>query len=138
MGVDPQTLARDQLRAQFRQLALGEIGVLVEEIFREDELKDRVSQEFQALIVEVVALRLMPEARMSQRFRQEERIAKLVPQSLFERIHERRGLCSTSPKRVPANVLGRKTDARLRVGMRLSDSASAVCKIHLEFRVVCP
>ena len=55
-------------------------------IFGDDQLKDRVSQKFQTLIIEM-SLRLVAETRMGQRLRQQKRIAKFVTDSFFERIH---------------------------------------------------
>jgi len=56
-------------------------------MFRHDELEDGVTQELEPLIVEVMSLRLVAETRMRQRFREEERIAKLVTDSFLEWIH---------------------------------------------------
>ena len=52
-------------------------------MFGKDQLKDSVSKEFQALIVEMMPLGLVPQARMGQGFRQQERISKLVADALL-------------------------------------------------------
>ena len=63
------------------------LGVMIEKILGEDELEDGVAEEFEPLIVEMMALGFVAEARMRQRLRKEERIAELVFDALFERIH---------------------------------------------------
>ena len=57
------------------------------EMLRYHELQNRIAQKLQTLIVEMVALRLMSHARMRERFRQQERVAELVTNAVFERIH---------------------------------------------------
>src|SRR4029077_3557369 len=56
-------------------------------IFRDDQLKDRVSQKFQTLVIKMISLRLVGQARMGQRLRQQKRIAKLITDAFFERTH---------------------------------------------------
>jgi hypothetical protein len=53
----------------------------------DDELKDRIAQEFQPLIIEMSAVRLVPQTRVRERFRQQQRIAELVADAFFERVH---------------------------------------------------
>jgi len=52
-------------------------------MFGKDQLEDGVSEEFQALIVEMMALGLVPKAGVGQSLRQQERISKLVTDALF-------------------------------------------------------
>ena len=59
----------------------------MEQPFRHDELQDGVSQEFEALIVQMIALRLVTHAGMRQGFRQQKTVAKCVADSFFERGH---------------------------------------------------
>ena len=57
-------------------------------MLRDDELKDGVAQELEALIVELLPLFFMRDARMSQGLGQELRILKLITNAFFERVHE--------------------------------------------------
>jgi len=52
-----------------------------------DKLQNRIAEKLQPLIVEVAAMRLMSQAWVSKRLREEERIPELVPDAFFERIH---------------------------------------------------
>ncbi len=56
-------------------------------MFRNYELQNGVAQKFESLIIEMAPLRFVAEARMRQRLRQQERIAKLVADTLLERVH---------------------------------------------------
>src|ERR1043166_6317263 len=56
-------------------------------IFRDDQLKNRVSQKLQTLVIKMISLRLVGQARMGQRLRQQKRIAKLITDTFFERTH---------------------------------------------------
>jgi hypothetical protein len=82
-----KTLARDQPGAELRQLTLGELRVMIEQPLGEDELEDGIAEKFEPLIVEMVALRFVTQAGVSERLCEEERIPKLVFKPLFERIH---------------------------------------------------
>jgi hypothetical protein len=95
--VDPEPFARNKLRPQLRELPLGEVRVLIEEVLGEDELEDRIAEEFEALIVEVMPLRLVAQARVSESLSQEQGIAEFVAKTLFERIHQggRSGVINT-------------------------------------------
>ena len=57
------------------------------EMLRHDELQNRVAQKLQPLVIEMMLLRFVSQARMRERFRQQERIAELVTDAVFERIH---------------------------------------------------
>ena len=81
--MDPQSLARDELRPELRQLALGEIRVLIEKVLSENELKDGIAQKLQALIVEMVTLRLMAQTGMRESLCQQERVTEFVAETLF-------------------------------------------------------
>jgi hypothetical protein len=39
------------------------------------------------LVIEIFAVRFVPQAGMGERFRQEQRIAKLVADTFFQRVH---------------------------------------------------
>lgn len=52
-----------------------------------DELEDRIAEKFQALIIEMMPMRFVAEARMRQRFREQKRIAKFMSDSFLEWIH---------------------------------------------------
>jgi hypothetical protein len=58
-----------------------------EESFGHDQLKDCITQKLEALIVERIALSLVPNARMRHGFFEQTRIAKPVTDSLFQRAH---------------------------------------------------
>ena len=60
-------------------------GKAIEEILRKHELQYSVSEEFQPLIVKMMAVRLMAQTGMCQRFSEKQRIAKLVADPLFQR-----------------------------------------------------
>jgi len=62
---------------------------MAEEMFRDDELQDRVPQKFQTLIIEILALGLVAQAGMRQRLRQEERVVEFVLDSFLQGIHGR-------------------------------------------------
>ena len=85
--VDGEGLARDQPRAQLGQLAFARVAEPPEEVFAEQELQDGVAEVFEPLVVEVHLLRLVPEARVRERLGQQERVAELVTDLFFERMH---------------------------------------------------
>jgi hypothetical protein len=58
-----------------------------EKIFGDHELKNRIAQKFETLIIKMPLLGFVTEAWMSQRFGQKQRIAKLITDSFFERMH---------------------------------------------------
>ena len=60
---------------------------MIEQVLGDDELEDRVAQEFQTLIVEMTLLRFVTETWVRQRFGEQKRIAKLVVDSFLERMH---------------------------------------------------
>jgi ribosomal protein L39E len=53
-------------------------------------LQHCVAQKFQALIIEVIGLGLVPKARMGKRFRQQKRVPKFVTDAFLERTHRDR------------------------------------------------
>ena len=57
---------------------------------RDHKLQDGVAEKLQPLIIKMFALRLVRDARMSQRLRQQKRIAKLVTDAFLERTHSYR------------------------------------------------
>ena len=58
-------------------------------MLRHDQLEDGVTQEFKALVIKVLLLFLVSNARMSQGLCQEMRIPKLITDALFEWMHVR-------------------------------------------------
>jgi hypothetical protein len=56
-------------------------------MFRDDELKNRVPQKLEPLIVELLPFRLVAQTRMRQRFREQEWITKLMTDAFLERTH---------------------------------------------------
>ena len=59
-------------------------------MFRDDKLQDGIAQEFQPLIIKIAPLCLVAQARMRQRFCEQERIAKFVIDAFLERIQRPR------------------------------------------------
>ena len=90
-GVDLETLAGDEAGAHFGQHPLRAIGEEIEEVLGEDELEDGVAEEFEALIVKMMALGFVPEAGVRKGFRQEEGIAEFVTDACFQRCHGEMG-----------------------------------------------
>jgi len=58
-------------------------------MLRHDQLEDRISQKLKALVIEVLFLFFVSNARMSEGLSQEMRIPKLITDALFERMHVR-------------------------------------------------
>ena len=87
LGEDVEAVARDDAGADFGEVAFAEVGKLIEEILGEDELEDGVAEEFEALIVEVMALGFVTEAGMGERFREQQGVAEFIFEALFERVH---------------------------------------------------
>jgi hypothetical protein len=56
-------------------------------MFGNDQLQDRVAQKFQTLVIEMVPVRLVPQARMRKGLSEEKRVPKFVTDSVFERVH---------------------------------------------------
>ena len=82
-----QAVARDETGAHLRELALAELWKMIEQPLGKDELEHRIAEEFQPLIVEMMPLRLVPERRVRERLRQQERVAEFIFEALFEGIH---------------------------------------------------
>ena len=57
-----------------------------EKMFRHHELQDRIAQELQTLIIEVMLPRLVSHTGMRERFLQQQRVAELVTDAVFERM----------------------------------------------------
>jgi hypothetical protein len=73
--------------------------------FGNDKLQDRVTEEFEALIIEMIAPGFVPDARMGERLHQQKRISKLVANAFFERSH---GLAILSETEESLNCHSRK------------------------------
>jgi hypothetical protein len=84
-----QAIARDQPGTHFCKLAFAEIWKMVEEPLGKNELQNRVAQKLKPLVVEMMPLRLMPQRRVRQSFRQQERVAEFILQALFKWVHAR-------------------------------------------------
>lgn len=56
-------------------------------MFRDHELEDGVAEKLEPLIVELLFLFFVPQARMGQGLDQKLRVLKLVTDSFFERVH---------------------------------------------------
>ena len=82
-----QCLARDHSCTQFSEAPFAGTGKMGVEMLGHDQLQDRISQKLQPLIIKMPPLRLVAEARMGQRFRQQKRVAKFILDSLFKWIH---------------------------------------------------
>ena len=81
-----QALAGNNARAQFGQLALAERGKKPVEVMGYDQLKNRVTEKLQPLVVEMEGLPLEGKTRVGQGLGQQEGIAELVADALLERI----------------------------------------------------
>jgi hypothetical protein len=66
-----QRFARNQARPKLRQFPFGFGGEITVEMFGDDKLQDSVTEEFQPLIIEMASMRFVPQARVSERFRQQ-------------------------------------------------------------------
>ena len=82
-----ERIARDQARAQFREATFRFPGKLRVEMFGNDQLEHGIAEEFEPLIIEMFSLRFVPKTGVRQRLRQKQRIAKLVANAFFHRIH---------------------------------------------------
>ena len=60
---------------------------MLKEIFGNDQLEHRVAQEFQTLIVKMIALRFMSEAGVRECLCQQKRVAKLITDTFLKRRH---------------------------------------------------
>jgi hypothetical protein len=81
--------ARHNACAEFRQLALAEIREHAEEVLGDGELDDGVTEEFEPLVVEGIALPFERNARVREGFRQQQAVAEFVENPLLERVHDR-------------------------------------------------
>src|SRR5436309_683010 len=76
---------RSAPRNQFIRRAMRRNAL--QQLLSNDELEDSVAEKLQALIIEMIPLRFMAQARMCQCFRQQKRIAEFVTDAFFERCH---------------------------------------------------
>src|SRR5438552_2263181 len=86
-AMHPKCFARNQSRTQFGQLSFGFASKITEQILGNNELENGVAEKLQALIIKMIPLRLMAQAGVRERFRQQKRIAELVANAFFERCH---------------------------------------------------
>src|SRR5450631_1341312 len=82
-----ERLPRNQPRPKLRQLSFSLILKMSKEMLRYHELQNRIAQKLQTLIIEMMLLHLMSHTRMRERFREQERVAELVTNAVFERVH---------------------------------------------------
>ena len=85
--MDCERLPRNQPRPKLRQFSFSLVLEMSKEMLRHHELQNRIAQKLEALIIEMMLLCLMSHARMRERFRQQEWVAELVTNAVFERIH---------------------------------------------------
>lgn len=90
--MDRERLARDQPRSKLRQLPLSLIFEMPIELLGYHQLENGIAQEFQTLVIEMMLLGLVSQAWMGERFREQERIAELVSNAVFQRIHDEQRL----------------------------------------------
>jgi hypothetical protein len=88
-GMDLERFARDETGAPGREATFARFVETGEEMFRDDELQNRVAQEFEPLIVEVLSLFFMGHAGVGEGLGEKMRIAKLILNLFFERMHGR-------------------------------------------------
>ena len=82
-GVHFETFPRNETRTQFCQLSFAEMRKQTEKVFSKNDLEDRVTEKLETLIIEMMSLRLVAEARMGQSLGQEKRVSEFVSDSLF-------------------------------------------------------
>lgn len=85
--MDCERLPRNQPRPKLCQLSFRFVFEMSKEMLRHYELQDRIAEKLQTLIIEMMLLGLMSDAGMRKCFRQQERIAELVTNAVFERVH---------------------------------------------------
>ena len=86
-GVHFERLPRNQAGPMARQATFCRFAVTREKMLSHDELKDCVAQELESLIVEMLFLFFVRDARMGEGLSQETRISKMITDALFERVH---------------------------------------------------
>ena len=89
-GMHAQPLAGDQPGTHLGEVALGKRREPRKKMFGKDQLQDGVAQEFEPLIVKMMPLRLVAQARVGQSFRKQKGIAEFILNPLFQRIHKAR------------------------------------------------
>jgi hypothetical protein len=88
-GVDLERSARDEAGTPGREATFSRLVEAGEEMLGDDELQNRVTQEFKPLIIEVFSLFFVGYARVGESLGQKMRIAKPVLNLFFERMHGR-------------------------------------------------
>src|SRR4051812_25481203 len=66
-------------------------------MLRDDELEDGIAEVLEPLIVEMMPMRFVAETRMSQRLGQQQRVAELVADTFFKRVHPEMKLTNPPP-----------------------------------------
>jgi hypothetical protein len=89
-GLHFERLSRYESRPPDRQATLAGVAEKLEQMLGNDELKNRVAEEFEPLIIKMRALFFMTHAGMSERFGQQLRVAKPMPDAFFEWVHNDR------------------------------------------------
>src|SRR4051812_35680038 len=77
----------NQTRPELRQLAFRFRREIPVEMFGYDELQYGAPENLHPLIIEMAPMRLVPQTWMSERFCEKQRIAKLVTDPFFQRVH---------------------------------------------------
>jgi hypothetical protein len=85
--VHGQRFPRDKPRSQLGQFPFCLSGKIAVEMLGNHELEHRIAQELEALVIEMIAMRLVAQTGMRKRLRQQQRIPKLVTNPFFERVH---------------------------------------------------
>ena len=85
-GVTAQSFARNEARAQLRQATFCFAREQMIEMLCHHQLKHGIAEKLETLIIEMMPLRFVPEARVRERFREQERIAEFVADALLERV----------------------------------------------------
>ena len=82
-----QMVPVDDGGAMHGQPAFRQLGKAAVELVGDDELQHGVAQELEALIIEMMALRFVPETGMGQCLSQQQGIAKFVADPVFQGGH---------------------------------------------------
>ena len=85
--VPAQRFARDQPRAQLRQSTFSFPRKKCVEVRGDNELQHGVPKKFEALVIEMMPVRFVSETRVSQRLRQQKRIAEFVTDTFLKWMH---------------------------------------------------
>ena len=88
-SVNLERFPRNQAGTSRGQAPFAGLMVARKQMFGDDQLQDRITEEFETLIVEMPLLFFMRDTGMRERFRQQLRVAKLITDAFFQRMHVR-------------------------------------------------